>query len=384
VANLDAAIAAAPSDNQPPGVTDGFRKQRDAIQPYIGKQLLRTGMWLSGRRHEMYIDPVSEVVVYLWWSNAPDPDTRPIRIIDEHVPLLQRVLVADADPEIRQIGEHGEILYLVEHDVTQNELEILDQLIAFASSGKHAPSVAQARQSHRDALRPYVGMKLLKAGMACAARQHEIYIDPARSTIVDFIWGALSCNQAANFDPSDPSTWLNMHHDWYRTIEDDVVFREWLESTLFPSPNEFFDDASFEASRTLYEVKLQDSLLEHAVYQGIEPAVFQKDELNAAIRDVSLELFGHCEAKWIHVNVHDNVARSVEMFGRYSFDYPLAPVYVLLIHHQAEEGGTTYAGVASANREWVLLFEDGLHISVHGPKSFVDRVCESLRLNQDA
>ncbi|QDU08261.1 hypothetical protein [Gimesia aquarii] len=47
-------------------------------------------------------------------------------------------------------------------------------------------------------------------------------------------------------------------------------------------------------------------------------------------------------------------------------------------NYQAMESGTTYAGMASAQREWVLLFKNDLHISVHGEKSFIDHVCASL------
>ena len=304
-------------------------------------------------------------------------------ILIEHIPLVRRVLATSSDGIVRDMGTHGEFLYLVEYEVAQEDLDVQDQLIAIMSSKGYAQAAVQAWRRHCDALQPYLGRKLLKAAIQFAARRHEIFIEPDSGTIVDLIRGEVPPNQAANFDPSDRSTWLNMHLEWFKTIEEDPAYREWLESTLFPPPTEFFDAEVFEASRMLYDVRLQDSLLEDAVYRGIPSAGFQKAELNTAVRDAASELFSHCEAKWFHVNVHDNVARFVEKFGHYSFDYPLVPIYILLIYHQAEEGGTTYAGVASATREWVLLFEDGLHISVHGPKAFVDRVVESLGLEED-
>jgi hypothetical protein len=304
------------------------------------------------------------------------------RILTEYVPLLREALMAHAEPKVRQVGAEGEIEFLVEYDVSADELSILDQLIG-AISANYRPGTAHRLQSLVDALRPHLGKKLLRASMQCAARRHEIYVDPVARKIVHLLWGEVPHNQAPNFDPADRSTWLNMHLDWAKTVDDDPAYREWLESTLFPIPDEFFNPAAFEASRTLYSYKLQDSLLEDAVYRGIPRAPFQKTELNDAVRDASAELFGHIRAEWFHVNVHDNVARFVEKFGRYSFDYPLVPVYVLLVHHQALEGGTTYAGIASAEREWVLLFEDGFHISVHGPLRFVDRVCEILGVKDD-
>ena len=81
-------------------------------------------------------------------------------------------------------------------------------------------------------------------------------------------------------------TSLNMHLEWCKTIEEDSAYHELLESVVFRE--DFFDEAVFEASQTLYQ------------------------------------------------------------------------------------------------REWVLLSEDPLHISVHGPKPFVDRVCESLVKNKPA
>ncbi len=174
---------------------------------------------------------------------------------------------------------------------------------------------------------------------------------------------------------------MNMNLEWFNTIEDDVSYRQWLESTLFP---EFFEESVFEESRTLYRVDLVDSLLQHAIYRGVPTAGFQKAELNIAVRDSSEHTFGHHQTKWFHVNVHDNLARVVERFGRYDYDWPLVPIYIILEYHQAMEGGTTYAGLASANREWVLLFTDQTCITVHGPKSFVEAVCSTLAIDEDA
>ena len=93
-----------------------------------------------------------------------------------------------------------------------------------------------------------------------------------------------------------------------------------------------------------------------------------------------IHCFGHDNAKWFHVNVHDGIVRVVEKIGRYDYDYPLVPIYIFLNYHQADEGGPTYAGLVSSQREWLLLFADGLHISVHSNQTFVDSVVAKLTL----
>ena len=95
------------------------------------------------------------------------------------------------------------------------------------------------------------------------------------------------------------------------------------------------------------------------------------------MRDASLNIYGHHETKWFHVTVDDDIARTLKKYGSYSFDWPLVPIYILLQFHQATDG-TTYAGLASAQREWVLLFRDLLHISVHGEAQFVNHVRRDL------
>ena len=178
-----------------------------------------------------------------------------------------------------------------------------------------------------------------------------------------------TCKKVANL--------MNMNLDWPHSVERDTAYGRWLESKLFP---EFFQHSIFEHMRTLYRVQLVDSLLQHAIYRGVPQATFQKSELNDAIRDLSQDLYNHHEAKWFHVNVHDNLVRVVERYGNYDFGWPLVPIYIMLEYHQAEEGGTTYSGIASANKEWVLLFTDETSITVHGASEFVDAVADRLNV----
>ena len=175
---------------------------------------------------------------------------------------------------------------------------------------------------------------------------------------------------------------MNMRVEWPNTIERDASFTKWLESVVFRGDE--FDAQAFATSHTLYHVELQDTLLEDAVHLGVPAAGFTKLQLNDAIRRSSIECCGHDDTKWFHVNIHDGIVRVVEKFGRYDYDYPLVPLYIFLNYHHADEGGPTYAGLASAKKEWLLLFDCGLDISVHGGRNFVDSVVSQLNVIKDA
>lgn len=69
----DALIASERSGMQRQTAVDNLQKLRDAMHPYVGKQLLRTGMWFSGRRYEILVDPVTETVVHVSSGESPDP-----------------------------------------------------------------------------------------------------------------------------------------------------------------------------------------------------------------------------------------------------------------------------------------------------------------------
>jgi hypothetical protein len=109
------------------------------------------------------------------------------RVLLEYVPLVRRLMAMSEDPDVAGVGRLGEITYLVDEHVSQAELEVLDALIASQSSQAGRAVASRRLQEHRDALAKHLGKHLLKAGMQCASRQYEIYVDPTTETIVHLL-----------------------------------------------------------------------------------------------------------------------------------------------------------------------------------------------------
>jgi len=132
-------------------------------------------------------------------------------VLLEYVPLVRRLLAASEDPHVARVGRLGEIRYLVDGDVTQVDLEIIDTLMASESC---PPFARRGWQEQRDALRPYVGKRLLTTGMQYASRQHEIRIDPDSKTVVYLLGfrrsGAMP-EELAAATPVDQARWILEH-----------------------------------------------------------------------------------------------------------------------------------------------------------------------------
>lgn len=58
-------------------VASRYRNLNECLSRYVGKTLLRCGIWLAGIRYELYIDEVMERVVHEFTSTHPDPDDAP-------------------------------------------------------------------------------------------------------------------------------------------------------------------------------------------------------------------------------------------------------------------------------------------------------------------
>lgn len=167
---------------------------------------------------------------------------------------------------------------------------------------------------------------------------------------------------------------VNMCRNWKDTEIKDPDFRAWLYD-IFPEHTHYnLNTDIFEANQSLYHFDLYRSLLVQALHYGFPSAGFSEAQLSQAIMEACKEAGLPIDAWWFHVTVPDGCYRIVERFGRYNYAYPLMPIYILLEHHPAIEGGPTYAGLVSPDRSWLLLFDSGESISVHGPQVFVDAV----------
>ena len=60
--------------DRPEKSVQAYEYLNQCLKPYVGKTLLRCGIWWDGLRHEMYIDETEERVVHRSASTHPDPD----------------------------------------------------------------------------------------------------------------------------------------------------------------------------------------------------------------------------------------------------------------------------------------------------------------------
>lgn len=136
------------------------------------------------------------------------------RILLEHVPLVRRLLAAHAVAEVASAGLLGEIAYLVEELISQDELSVLDTLLA--SDGVRGPREPgrQRLQGHRAGLQPHVGKRLLKTGMQCAERHYEIYVDPVAQTVVHLVGFSATdawADENPHATPAERARWIVDH-----------------------------------------------------------------------------------------------------------------------------------------------------------------------------
>ena len=130
------------------------------------------------------------------------------RVLLEYVPLVRRLLAASEHPDVARVGRLGEITYLVDELVALAELEIYDDL----SVGLNARNTRRL-QELRQALQPYIGQNLLRAGMQCEFRQYTIYVDPKMESLVHLVGFCLVEPPEAPKDasPADQARWIFDH-----------------------------------------------------------------------------------------------------------------------------------------------------------------------------
>src|SRR5688572_24887195 len=127
-------------------------------------------------------------------------------ISEEHVPLLRRVLAASDQHELRALGQHGTIDYLMDEKITEGEVTVYDSLIAAELAGMRRMSAVERMQKLRDALAPFVGQRLLRIAMWHAGWSYGIYIDPVSERIVR--WSATeSPNPSGTENDRMPIRW---------------------------------------------------------------------------------------------------------------------------------------------------------------------------------
>ena len=136
------------------------------------------------------------------------------RVLFEYVPLVRQLLAASERSDVATLGKLGEISYLVEQEITPVDLQIIGALMASASSGGRGGFARRRLQAYRDALEPHLGKHLLKAGLECASRQYEVYVDPVASSVVylgGFDVPAEEPEEVAGATPAERARWILDH-----------------------------------------------------------------------------------------------------------------------------------------------------------------------------
>ncbi|HUE70776.1 MAG TPA: hypothetical protein VMP01_07790 [Pirellulaceae bacterium] len=127
-------------------------------------------------------------------------------IAEEHVPLLRRALAARDEGELRALGQHGTIDYLVDETITEGAVTVYDSLIAAELAGMRRMFAVERMQKLRDALAPFVGKRLLRIRMWHAGRSYGIYIHPVTERVVHWT-GTDSPNPSGTENDRMPIRW---------------------------------------------------------------------------------------------------------------------------------------------------------------------------------
>ncbi|MED4729908.1 hypothetical protein P9597_17505 [Aneurinibacillus migulanus] len=142
--------------------------------------------------------------------------------------------------------------------------------------------------------------------------------------------------------------------------EESRQLAEWLEKYIFP--NDFLEDKYFESYTVLYSADLKRYFtLFQSIVHNPKPATFSPEDVNDALLKACNILNVNEGCRYFNVNVHDNIARTIDSIGKYSLkrhDTPaLFPLYYLLTENRAKEGGTSYTGLIGKNKDWMITIE---------------------------
>lgn len=287
-------------------------------------------------------------------------------IAEEYVPVVRRALAGRDELDLRELGQQGQIDYLVEDDITQASVDVWEMLIAAEQAGMQRQYAVERMEKLRDAIQPYVGSRLLRAAMWNSGTHYHFYVDPVSETVVHF-----SSSEAPN-----PSGTENdrMSVRWPHTVLKDRESEPytWIASNLFP--NESLERAAFAATEVLYRCELPWDLLEFVVFGRPQPARFNQTELNAAIMKACEAEGYEPAAYWWRVTVLDGCVRNVDTVGTYSFRDPLEPLFIQLSNNPPES--ESYAGLLDRGYRWALSLTTGgeFVIAVHGSPAFCGQV----------
>ena len=136
-----------------------------------------------------------------------------------------------------------------------------------------------------------------------------------------------------------------------------VELWNWLEENLFT--HNYFDSKYFPHELMLYSHAPRLQISEH--FEQMETQ-FSRENLYRAVMKTCSTHKRNRNALWFHVNVVDQAVWILEDYQRYAYplpprEKPLARLFQRMEEHPADQGGTTYVGLLSDDKKWLLLLE---------------------------
>ena len=160
------------------------------------------------------------------------------------------------------------------------------------------------------------------------------------------------------------------------------VFRKWLQENLFT--HDFFDNKFFSHEIELYSHQPLSTLQKHL---QLREEKFTHENLYRPVMKACGVHKLKRDGLWFHVNVVDQCVWILEDYKRYPFplphsEKPLGTLFWRMEKYPAEQAGTTYVGLLSDDRKWLLLIEHGAESieTLHHESDFKIRFCSTEAL----
>ena len=108
----------------------------------------------------------------------------PDSFLAECEPFVRRLISAQPELGMTELGVNGKFIYLVRHTIASSDLEIHEQLAQRLLDSGYPDAFASSFTKLNECLAPHVGHKLLRCGIWWSGVRHELYIDERDASVV--------------------------------------------------------------------------------------------------------------------------------------------------------------------------------------------------------
>ena len=152
----------------------------------------------------------------------------------------------------------------------------------------------------------------------------------------------------------------------------------WVAKNLFPPGKSPPNAEVFEQREVLYQTPIEDPILLGIVNGVGRAAPWKYGELLDALKSAA----GGAPCHAFFVALHDNMVPEVRWVRRFDWDGWWNPFHAFELEPGAEQGGASYAGILSQQKDWLLLHEynpgNELTITAFGTNGFIARLKHGL------